>query len=530
MPNQSFPFREEAKKADIGGIPAKETDLTRFNPQRNDITVPTPSGLMKRLQGAVNGFVNGFWTPGTPLQTIPPEGTPPRQFDFQTTANIDIAPRSGQGPTGAPLLSFQQLRGMADNWDVLRSIIQRIREGIAKQEWSIMPEDEAAELDDEGKAIIAQLRYPDGEHDSGTFFSAMAEEALVTDALAVEPVLRPDKTVVAFYGIDGATIQVKIDERGRTPMPPNTAYQQVIKGVPWVNFTSDNLVYRPWNYRFNSMFGYSKVEQLNILVNIGLRRQMQQLYAFTDGTMPEALMTAPESWNAQQIAEFQDRWDSRFTNNLKKRAKTTWVPHGATVISYKADPLKDEFDEWCARLACFIFGISPQGLVKEMNRATAQTAKTKASQEGLEPVMAYLEGWWNYVLKVYYNRPDLRFKFSVSDENDPKVQNDIAMDQIKAGALSVDEFMVSQGRDPIGLGPYIMTGQGPILVSVFLSMGGVMPAMLPPPAAPEAPETDPEPAIGGKAAKSAKSLPKGHLARLPMPGGDTQKKTLKLRF
>ncbi len=108
------------------------------------------------------------------------------------------------------------------------------------------------------------------------------------------------------------------------------------------------------------------------------------------------------------------------------------------------------------------------------------------------------------------------------------------MDKIKAGALSVDEFRIASGQDPIGLGPYIMTAQGPILVEVFLSMGGVMPGMLPPPAAPETepegPEDGAEPGESIKAAKTVKGLPKGHLARLPMPDGDTQKKTLKLRF
>ena len=507
-----------AEKPEVFTFQPTEKSLAPFDPQRANRDVAADSqGLMTRLMGGLKGFANGFWTPGTPLPTIPPEGTPPRQFDFRTTTNIDIAPRSNSA------ISFEQLRQLADNWDVLRAIIQRRKEHMSKLKWTIQPRDGEEDLDEAGKAIEAQLAYPDNEHDFGTFQSAMLEDLLVLDALAVQPVLRPDGSVYGFFGMDGATIQVKIDERGRTPQPPNTAYQQVIKGVPWANFTKDELIYRPWNYRFSSMFGYSKVEQLVILINIGLRRQSQQLYAFTDGTLPATLMDTPEGWTPQQIAEYQDRFDSRYTGNLKKRSKVTFVPHGSKAVAVQTDPLKNEFDEWCARLACFIFGESPQGLVKEMNRASAETSKEKASQEGLEPTMAYIENWWNYVLAFYYKRPDLCFHFNIEDEQDPKVENEIFMEQIDRGALSVDDFLKMKGREPIGLGPTLKTPSGPILVSTFLAQGGTCAPAAPAPEPGEIPDGPPS----GKAAKSA--LPAGHLSRLPMPKGAV-KKNSKLRY
>lgn len=485
---------------------------------------------MARMLGNVAGFISGgFWTPGTPLPTIPPEGTPPRRLDYQITTNIEIQPRSGNAPAAGPSLSFAELRALAENWDVLRAIIQRRKEQMAKLKWSIVPEDTDQELDEQGKAIEERLRYPDGEHSYSQFQSAMLEETFVIDALAVQPIINPeDGLPLGFFGIDGATIQVKIDEAGRTPQPPNVAYQQVIKGIPWANFTKRDLIYRPWNYRFNSLFGYSKVEQIHILVNIGLRRQMQQLYHFTEGTIPESIMTGAEGWNPQQLAEFQNRWDARLTNNLKKRAKTTFVPHGSQLLPVHSDPFKNEFDEWCARIACFIFGESPQGLVKEMNRATAQTAKTKATQEGLEPVIGYVEDWWSYVLKEYYNRPDLRFRFDDDEQDDPKQKNDIAMEQIKVGALGLDEFRQANGLDPIGVGPVFFTPQGPISVEAWKALGGLTPAMLAVGSSPpqHVDATVEDSLEGGKALKGARfmRLPANHLLRLPMKDEGAQKK------
>lgn len=503
---------------------ARETDLTKFDPQRNNPTVPTPTGLMKRLQGAVSGFVSGFWTPGTPLDTVPPDNTPPRQFDYQTTFNIDIAPRSGMP------LGFQDLMALADNWDLLRMVIERRKDQMAKLKWSIRPRDQDKELDAAGQAIQDQLRYPDNEHSFETFMRASLEEVFVKDALSLEPVYRPDGSVYGIYGIDGSTIQLKIDERGRTPEPPNTAYQQVIKGVPWANFTKENLIYRPWNLRFSRVFGFSKVEQIAVLCNIGLRREMQQLYAFTEGTLPEAFMNTPKGWGPQQIKEFQDQFDSYMTGNLKRRSKIYMVPDESKIDGIKADPLKNEFDEWLARLVCYIFGMSPQGFVKETNRATAETAAAAAASEGLEPVMSYVQELWTYILAACFKRPDLEFAFNLDSEIDAKEESDIQVDRIEHAVYSVDEVRQSLGLDKIGFDHAVWTPSGPILVSQLIANPT---ATLPQASGSAVPDDDSEPMASAKAAKAIRALlamPKGHLPRLPMPDGKSQKKNSKLSY
>ena len=508
----------------------------RFQRVEQDAQV-SDGNLFQRLTGGIKGFVNGFWTPGTPLPTVPPPNTPPRQYDYPITTNIDIEPRAG-----VPI-KFGELIALANQWDILRTIIERRKDQLAKMPWSIQAKDPDKDLegDEEAAAIQLQLQRPDNEHDMATFQRAMMEEVYVKDALSLEPVYYPPDyaieelrgKVYGIYGIAGETIQIKIDERGRTPEPPNTAYQQVIKGVVWCDFTKDDLIYKPRNLSFSRMFGFSPVEQIYVITNIALRRQAMQLDAFTSGTLPAALMAMPDGWTPQQIAEYQDRFDSRYTNNLKKRSKLTMVPHGSSPLEFKSDPLKNEFDEWMVRVACGAFGESPEPWIKMMNRATAQTAAAKAAQQGLEPDMSFIEATWNLILEKCFRRPDLCFKFNVDSEIDPKIENDIAMDQIEHGALSIDDFLKAKGRDPIGVGNVFMTPQGPISVEAWLANGGMTPAMTQalgqgapePGAGPKATVVD-DPKLLGPASKSL--LPKGHLARLPMPKGSTQKKKFRL--
>ncbi len=61
--------------------------------------------------------------------------------------------------------------------------------------------------------------------------------------------------------VDGATIKRVLDNTGRLPLPPDTAYQQILHGMAAVDYTADELIYRSRNNRSYKVYGYSPVEQ-----------------------------------------------------------------------------------------------------------------------------------------------------------------------------------------------------------------------------------------------------------------------------
>jgi phage portal protein BeeE len=80
----------------------------------------------------------------------------------------------------------------------------------------------------------------------------------------------------------------------------------VLKGLPAVNYSAHDIVYRPRNVRAHRVYGFSPVQQVLMTVNIGLRRQLWQLDYFTEGSMPDALIGVPQGWTPDQIKQFQD--------------------------------------------------------------------------------------------------------------------------------------------------------------------------------------------------------------------------------
>src|SRR5262249_36431407 len=61
--------------------------------------------------------------------------------------------------------------------------------------------------------------------------------------------------------VAGDTLKPLIEEHGRTPMPPDPAYQQFVYGLPGALFTTEDLDYLKETPRTESVYGVSRVER-----------------------------------------------------------------------------------------------------------------------------------------------------------------------------------------------------------------------------------------------------------------------------
>ncbi len=242
---------------------------------------------------------------------------------------------------------------------------------------------------------------------------------------------------------------------GTTVCPP--AYQQVLKGLPAVNYSARDIIYRPRNVRAHRVYGYSPVQQVLMTVNIALRRQLWQLDYFSEGSIPDALIGVPANWTPDQIKQFQDYWDTEFAGDLAKRRRAKFVPGeaAAKVVQTKEPAHKDDFDEWLARIICYAFSVPPQWAVKLMNRATADNQSAQAEDEGLEPTKEWVKDLCrrDHRRRVRLARPGAAWL----DEDDGAAANEAALEgRVKLGALTLNEM-----RDALGLDPYTQRRRRP---------------------------------------------------------------------
>lgn len=447
---------------------------------------PVPPSQVQR-DPATNPLVTqGFFGPGQPMQPVtqPEEVGGARAFDYPAGYNLTTHPRRDE------YITFDVLRDLA-TYDLVRLCVETRKDQIAKVGWSILPKKPPGQKhppkpDDRCREIEKFLRKPDGVLPWEAWVRALIEETLVLDAVALYRRRTAGGQPYALELVDGASITLKLDITGRRPLPPQPAYQQILKGVPAVEWTTEELTYAVRNPRANKVYGLSPVEQIVTYINIGLRRMAKQLQTYTEGNIPEAFMSVPEQWTSQQIQEFQRYWDSIMSIAANKR-RMKFVPAGMNYWPTHPDgQLMDQFDEWLARICTYAFSLPPLPFVKMMNRATADTAYETALEEGLAPLLAWLKNLIDGEIEHFLGAAGYELVWDDIRKVDPTEQRGLDLNDLRAGVLGIDEIRTGRGLDPLGL-PHLIWGIGPLGVMSIesfkkaLEQGLDMPAPPPPP-------------------------------------------------
>jgi len=460
-------------------------------PSPYQIQVSYGAGQSISSNGIARGTGADWFGPLDPLHPIAPPDVAGRRFDFPPGYNLVARPRAYE-PIG-----FAELRAFADAYDLLRLVIETRKDQMERQRWRIRPRagklGRGGALDADTQARVATLERffhkPDGVTRWKTWLRALLEDMFVIDAATLYCQRTRAGRLCALQQLDGATIKRVIDDWGRTPLPYRDAdgvtvyppaYQQVLKGLPAVDYSAHDIIYRPRNVRAHKVYGYSPVQQVLMTVNIALRRQLWQLDYFSEGSIPDALIGVPTSWTPEQIKQFQDYWDTEFAGDLAKRRRAKFVPGetAAKVVQTKEPEHKQDFDEWLARIICFAFSVPPQWAVKLMNRATADNQSTQAEEEGLEPTKEWVKDLVDEIIAEEFSSPDLELHWL--DEDADARQSEAALEsRVKLGALTLNEMRGHLGLDPYANPaadrPMVLTATGFVPIEAGVAGNGAKP-------------------------------------------------------
>ena len=277
--------------------------------------------------GIARGSGADWFGPLDPLKPIAPPDVAGRRFDFPPGYNLVTRPRAYE-PVG-----FAELRAFADAYDLLRLVIETRKDQMERQRWRIRPRTPSLTLPrlrgregwgqgrgtvdtDTQSRVVAIERFfhkPDGVTRWKTWLRSLLEDMFVIDAATLYCQRTRSGQLCALQQLDGSTIKRVIDDWGRTPQPflgadgamvfP-PAYQQVLKGLPAVDYSVRDIIYRPRNVRAHRVYGFSPVQQVLMTVNIALRRQLWQLDYYSEGSVPDALIGVPNSWIVEAVVKW----------------------------------------------------------------------------------------------------------------------------------------------------------------------------------------------------------------------------------
>src|SRR5580704_9957526 len=104
-------------------------------PEGGKVT-PIPSGIISRITQAARYVISGvgpetWFGPMQPLRPMAPPEVVGRKYDYPVGYNLNYRPRSYEG------VSFEDLRALADNCDILRSVIETRKDQMEALEWAV---------------------------------------------------------------------------------------------------------------------------------------------------------------------------------------------------------------------------------------------------------------------------------------------------------------------------------------------------------------------------------------------------------
>jgi Phage portal protein len=406
---------------------------------KTDPTINAPMGDPAITAAANAEQMSGNpFAPGVPLSAYRGVNGAPRTWNFEPGYNIKTAPdRDGR-------ISFEMLRRLIDNYSVARACIQHRIDDVRSLEFSIQPRDDNSQDADAAiDAAYRALRKPDGVHTFRAWVAMYLEDVLRYDAGCLIKQRDRAGRYCGLQVVSGITIAPKLDEWGNRPSGNATAFQQYNDGLPWMDFTSDQVIYEPFRPQPDSAYGLAPLEAVLLTANTHMRYQQYWMNWFTEGTVPGGFATLPEDVTSpEQIAQFQEAYDAIHAGKAATKNQIEFMPHGTVFEWPKNSEFNPTFALHLMREVCAAFGVTPNdmGWTEDVNRATGDTQVDVQFRVGTLPLVQHLQDILNGYLQDDLGLP-VKFEFDTGQESEDRLATAQAWQiGIEVGAVSPDEM------------------------------------------------------------------------------------------
>jgi hypothetical protein len=487
------------------------------------------SGLTRALGDGLS--VTSSLGPGLPMGPAHPEERHPRWYDYVPGANTTITPRQGE------TYAYETLYGLANTWDVAGIAIEKRKDEFLKLEPMIRPrpvlgqtKEQARRRQDALRDQIADamgfLETPDQQNSYPSWLGRYLDDLFKGDCATMYLRANRGGSLAAAEVPDGTTIKPIIDLWGRiAQVPPGTprhvhewsgeyqvsmqsagagvgmacrvcgsapGYAQVIKGMIWDWYGSDEVIYQPRWLRGKGPYGHPPAEGILLSINRALRRQSLDLAWYTEGTLPAAFLKIPESWSVVQGQEFMSAIDALYAGNDTYRSRMIPIPGGPNsgVERVMPEP-KSDVEEYLLHIGCAAYAVSPMemGFIRSSGGAglggkgVAEEQKDTGRMRQIS-LAAHIRRVYNRILATYWTPDLILFYPSLEERKDQLSEAQTLHQYWLMGAVSSDWIAENVLQlDPPGLGNTVVTAQGMVVPIAQIN------AAEPPPVAPVPPPT-----------------------------------------
>jgi 8-oxo-dGTP pyrophosphatase MutT (NUDIX family) len=414
------------------------------------------------------------FSPGEPISPYDGYSRQPRTREYTPGYNIATRPRLHERT------SFDILTGLIDAYDVAQIAIWHRINALRAVKYRLVPAD-GYSGDVTGAITLGRqaLRKPDRRHYFKNWLAKWLYDVLAYDAGTLYRLRNRGGRCIGLAPVDGTTIAPLLDYWGNEPEGDAPAYVQFVNGLVWDWLTRADLVYESMRPVNKSIYGKAPIETIILNANTDIRFQLHFLQRFTDGNIPAAFASAPESWGPEQIENWQNLWDSFMYGDQERKSQIRWMPGGSSIMWSNEKDFTDAFSLFLMRKTCASFDVVPTdlGFTESSNYSTGESQADVAHKGGDLPLMEYVE---EILSQFLYDDLLLPLKFEWDrgeDQDDRLVQAQADQVYIQSAVVGVDEIREMRFGLPVDASrpvPRFIFGErlGPVPLNALLAVAG----------------------------------------------------------
>lgn len=364
------------------------------------------------------------------------------------------------------LLSLDELRTIANRYDIIRSCINHLVSEVTSVPISWKPKDP----NDKSRATkrgLDEMEHffstPGGLGGRGVTRTAY-EYSIFEDlcVLGVAAVWLPQTLSMrptAAIDIDAATIRPRVNAFGYAPTD-EWRYEQWVYGTIQAMFYDDDLIYSGIYRTTRSPYFSSPIEWLLTQIEMAVGYDRWNTSWLRDGNTSDTYIEAPETWTPDNLYTYTSYLDQILSGDIQMRQKVKLLAPGASIVNTKSK--RDmEFisgEQWLARRCCALFGVhmSAMGFEGQDYAANVNNSMKATSSFGTGRLLRWRkEHYEDLATRMGY--PQIECVNEITDLSALEVMARIDSTYVNAGVVTPNEARVRS----LKLDPFKKEGDSP---------------------------------------------------------------------
>lgn len=363
-----------------------------------------------------------------------------------------------QSPRRRPesTVTLDDLRRLADVWDVARSCIQHLKREVTAVPMKIVARDDKAKGAEERIEQARQwFERSGGLGGRGRrrqqYEGVLIEDLCVVGAACVWFRSARNGRPYEVFPIDAATIRPRVDNFG-WPMSDGVVWEQWIEGNLIRGFTRQEMQFDglwPTSY---SPYPKSPTEWVILCAQTALAADQWDREWLVNGSMPAEMIAVPEHWKPGDVKAYAQWWNDTLSGDIRGRQMPKFVPSGMNKLMNPSrhDQEFSELSHWLMQRACSLYGVQPSsiGYMEQQYKVSQEGSFDQTSAFGAGVLLEWRKDHYDDLLERI-GFPDLETQNVTDVEEDAGARTERLTKACGTPYMTPNEARAEDGKEGI---------------------------------------------------------------------------------